>query len=128
MINVTKKNLGGKLFFYFLRVQNPYVRYFGFGTGMESSGDQVVENFKFFRLLLIRSEIHHIMKNQSNMEEIKIEPKDKYEDKSNKSAISGINKKIRYPCDKCHYSQEKSSQLNKHRKPIQIFVKSRRDV
>ena len=33
-----KKSKGGVNFFHFLRIQNPYVQNFGFGTGVEEGG------------------------------------------------------------------------------------------
>jgi len=43
------------------------------------------------------------MQNQSDMEDIEIEPKDRCDDKTMKSVISEIGKKkVRYPCNKCH--------------------------
>ena len=62
-----------------------------------SNNIRLVENLKIFKIL------------QANMEEIKSEPKDKCEDKSMRSVISGIGRKPRYPCDKCHYNQDNTN-------------------
>ena len=45
------------------------------------------------RLKIIKSEIRYIMQNQSDMEDIEIEPKDRCDDKTMKSVISEIGKK-----------------------------------
>ena len=42
LINVNKKKPWGVNFFHFLRVQNPYVQNFGFGTGVAASSSRTV--------------------------------------------------------------------------------------